>query len=382
MRVALVSEYYYPDLGGMPEHVYHLATELSRRGHEVVVITTAFPDAPHLLPATPPPFSVVRLGRACGALIENGSVSRAAIGLGLHRQLSALFARRRFDIIHVHAPIFPTLALLAIHCAPQDARLLGTLHTHFADSRVLRLLRRPLQRYLDALDGLIAVSASALESVRRVGFSCDAAIIPNGVDLDYWSGGRKLPQYADSRLNLLVQARLEPRNHVGTVLKALRLLPPQARDFVRLIVVGDGPERQRLAAESAGLPVAFVGPQLDRRPDFAATSGIYCFTAAIASHPMSLLEGMAAGLPVLAHDIDGVRQLIRDGVEGFVLPLDDGAAYAAALLRLLTDPAQRAEMGRAARRRAAAFSWDRVATTVESFYCALTRAQSERHISR
>jgi phosphatidylinositol alpha-mannosyltransferase len=381
LRVALVSDYYYPDLGGMPEHVHHLAVELSRRGHAITVITTAFPEAPPLRPSAATSFEVVRIGRASGALITNGSVARAAVGWNLHGELSALFSRRGFDVIHVHAPIFPTLALLAIRCAPEASRLVGTLHSHFSESRLLRLLRGPLQRYLDALDGLIAVSDSALDSMRRVGFRCDAAIIPNGVAISDWKSGRRLPAFDDGCQNLLLQARLEPRNHVGTVLSALRRLSPELRAAARLIVVGDGPERTRLLQESAGLRVSFVGPQLSQRPDFAATSDVYCFTAAIASHPISLLEGMAAGLPVLAHDIDGVRELVTDGHEGFVLPLSDPAAYATALSRLLADARLRAAMGRAAALRAAAFSWQRVAGAVENFYreviAATSRARSE-----
>jgi glycosyltransferase involved in cell wall biosynthesis len=304
-------------------------------------------------------------------------VSRAAVGLRLKKQLTALFAARRFDVIHVHAPIFPTLALLGIACAPSTARLVGTLHTHFQDSRALRLFRRPLQRYLDALDGIIAVSDTALASMRRIGFACDATIIPNGVPLPYWRSGARLDEFSDGKCNLLVQARLEPRNHVGTVLSALRRLPEQQRQKVRLLIVGDGPEKTRLLQEAAGLSAVFLGPQLCRRPDFAASSDIYCFTAAIASHPMSLLEGMAAGLPVLAHDIAGVKGLLRDGIEGFVLPLGDAPAYAAALSRLVADDALRLRMGRAAALRAAEFGWDRVAAAVEEFYFEVIRARSE-----
>ncbi len=97
---------------------------------------------------------------------------------------------------------------------------------------------------------------------------------------------------------------------------------------------------------------------------------------------MSLLEGMAAGRPVLAHDIAGVPELVQDGVEGFVLPLHDPAAYAARLGCLLTDPTLRKRMGQAARQRAAAFGWDRVADAVESFYNELTHARNERRSAR
>lgn len=391
----------------MPEHVHHLALELARRGHAVTVITTAFATAQEPAVALPPtgaasrskdpaplrslmgaagagparresaaalPFEVVRLGRASGAIIANGSVSRAAVGLGLGAAMRRLLRERGFDVIHVHAPIFPTLALLAIRCAPPSARLVGTLHTHFEDSQLLRLLRRPLQRYLDALDGVIAVSDTALSCMRRLGFACEGEIIPNGVDLAYWQAGRALPDWHDGAVHLIAQARLEPRNHIGTIIEALRLLDQRAAPEaprLRLLVLGEGPQRPALAAQGAGLPVHFAGAVLAARADFVATSDVYCFTAAIASHPMALLEGMAAGRPVLAHDIAGVRQLITDGVEGFVLPLGEPRAYAAALSRLAADRDLRRRLGAAAQARVAAFSWPRVAAQIEVFYRAL-----------
>ncbi len=371
LRVALVSDYYYPDLGGMQEHVHNLALQLTQRGHAVTVITTTF-AAPLLPPGASLPFEVVRLGRASGAIIANGSVSRAAVGLGLGTAMRRLLHERRFDVIHVHAPIFPTLSLLAIRCAPPEALLIGTLHTHFDDSQLLRLLRWPLQRYLDALDGLIAVSDTAVTCMRRLGFACEATIIPNGVDLTYWQAGAALGAWRDGQVNLIAQARLEPRNHLGTIIAALRLLADRdpGAPVPRLLVLGEGPQRPELERQSAGLPVHFAGAVLGERADFVATSDIYCFTAAIASHPMALLEGMAAGRPVLAHDIAGVRLLISDGVEGFVLPLDDAPAYAAALHRLVADPALRATMGAAAQARVAAFAWPLIAGQIESFYLA------------
>ena len=99
LRVALVSEYYYPDIGGMPEHVHQLGRSLVARGHSVTLITTEFPGHVELPVETP--FEVVRLGRASPPLITNGSLSLAAVGWGLRRRLRRLFVERRFDVIHV-----------------------------------------------------------------------------------------------------------------------------------------------------------------------------------------------------------------------------------------------------------------------------------------
>lgn len=365
MRIALVSEPYYPDLGGMPEHVHNLGIQLVRRGHEVTLYTTAYPQAPALAPLQTP-YRVVRLGRATSHIVSNGSQHHVAIGLRLRAQLAGHFAQQQPDVIHLHGPIFPTLALLAMHCAPPTSRLVGTLHTHFDDSRILRLFRRPLQRYLNALDGMIAVSDSALRSLLRVGFSCRATRIENGVDLDYWGGGAPVAAYRDGRFNVLVQTRLEPRNDVATLIDAMRRLPdPQS---VRLLVVGSGPQKERLATQAAGLDVHFLGPQLAARADLAASCDAYFFAATIASHPMSLLEGMAAARPILAYDIEGVRELVSPGQQGVVVAPGDAAALSRALATLRADPALRGRMGQAARRQTEAFGWEAISARVLTFY--------------
>lgn len=366
MRVALVSEYYYPDIGGMPEHVHQLGRSLAALGHSVTVITTELPGNVDLPLETP--FEVVRLGRASPPLITNGSLSLAAVGFGLRRRLSRLFAERRFDVIHVHAPIFPTLALLAIACAPAESALVGTLHTHFIDSSVLRFFRTPLQRYLDALDGLIAVSDTALESMQRIGFRCDAEIIPNGVDLDGWRSGRRIPSLrGQADLVLLSQARLEPRNRIETVIAAQRLLHDDGHKL-RFQILGEGPRRRELAIQAAGLDTVFAGAVVAARADYAASADVFCFTAEIASHPMSLIEGMAAGLPIVAHPIAGVRELIRDGVDGLLVPLGDVVGYARALRLLGQSPTLRQNLAHMAQQRVAPFGWPQIAARIEATY--------------
>lgn len=365
LNVALVSEYYYPDVGGMPEHVHHLGKTLCDRGHRVTVVTTVFPgqvDAPAV------PYQIVRLGRACPPLLLNGSVCRAAVGLSLRASLRRLFARERFSVIHLHAPIFPTLSLLAIANAPPETALVGTLHTHLTESRGLRLFRAPLQRYLDALDDVIAVSDTAAESLGRLGFRVNAEIIPNGVDLASWQAGRRdLQLRQDASFCLLAQARLEPRNRVETVVSALRVRQLEGRP-ARLWVLGEGPCRQKLQQRAAGLDVNFFGRVVEARKHFAASADAFCFTADLASFPMSLIEGMAAGLPVIAHPIPGVRELVTHRENGLLVPVGDVQAYAQAVGALQDNETLRRDLGQAAQRRVAALDWSHIAARIEKRY--------------
>jgi len=106
LRIALVTEYYYPHLGGVCEHVHFFAREARRRGHHVDVITSHIPGAeeqPH----------VIRLGRS-QPVYANGSQARVTLGWNLRRDVRRTLRQGRYDVVHVHSPLTPILPILAI----------------------------------------------------------------------------------------------------------------------------------------------------------------------------------------------------------------------------------------------------------------------------
>jgi phosphatidylinositol alpha-mannosyltransferase len=358
VKVALVSEYYYPDVGGMPECVHNLARGLRARGHEAVILTGDFGSEDFDMDR---PARVVRLGKSA-VFYANGSVSRASVGWRLGARMREVLEDERFDVIHVHGPLFPTLPYLAIKHAPERSRLLGTLHTYFEQSTILKIIGGVVSGYLDALDGVTAVSDNAGRSVQRHFSQCRYRVIPNGVDLDWCAGGRRLPELDDDRVNFLFLGRLEPRNEVPRLLaayaEARRKGPP-----MRLILVGDGPERkelERMVPADCRDEVVFAGTVLGGRPDYFASADVYCFTTRIGALPISLLEGMAAGLPVIAPGIEPVRKLLTDGVQGRVLPVDRPERLAEAMIELASDEEARHLMGRAARAAVEPLAWPKV----------------------
>src|SRR6476469_2048026 len=97
LRIALVTEYYYPHLGGICEHVHFFAREARRSGHQVDIITSHLPGAR-------PEQTVIRIGTR-QPIYATGSQARITIGIGLRRQLRRVLKQGRYDIVHVHSPL-------------------------------------------------------------------------------------------------------------------------------------------------------------------------------------------------------------------------------------------------------------------------------------
>ncbi|HEX9402702.1 MAG TPA: glycosyltransferase family 4 protein [Anaeromyxobacter sp.] len=370
MRIGIVTEYYEPSVGGIQEHVRHFAREAHRLGHRVTVVTSEMPDVAEGARPSPDPDgpAVVRVGRSF-PLYNNGGVGRVTGGARLSGVVRDLLRAARFDVVHVHAPLTPVLPLLAIHHA--TGPVVGTFHTHFHPGLAFRLAGRLLQRYLDRLDAAIAVSRACLAPLEGR-LRAEFRIVPNGVDADRFGRGRRLSHLDDGKLNVLWVGRLEPRNGLDRMLAAFAL----ARRTVdaRLLVLGDGPllprYRARVPPELAD-DVQFVGRIVDERPDWYATAHVYCAPTRIASFGVTLLEAMAAGTPVLASDIDGFREVLHSGSEGELLPPDDPAAWARAIIRIARDPARAAAYGMAGRRTAQRYAWPVVAREVLGIYRAV-----------
>lgn len=360
MRIALVTEYYRPTLGGVQEHVFHFAREARRLGHSVTVVTSQVPD----LPADEGETGVVRVGRSL-CVEANGSVGRVTVGAGVGRTLRQLLTKARFDVVHVHAPLAPVLPVLANRAT--SLPLVGTYHTNFPPSRLMRLARGVCQRLVDRVDAHVAVSGVCIRALSPY-VSARYQIIPNGVDCASWAAGRRMPEVSGGRPVVLFVGRLEPRAGLDRLLAAWP--PVKARHDPVLLVVGDGPERGRYEAlaRAAGAQARFVGARWADRPDFFASADVLVCPTAIASFGVTLLEGMAAGLPIVASDIDGFREVLTHGREGLLVDTTDPEALSQAVVMLLEAPGRRAALGAEGRRTAARYDWSRLACEVLDVY--------------
>ena len=371
LSIGIVSEYYYPLLGGISEHVHHTALQFTRMGHRVQVVTSQprrSHDAPFERDEDRQPFDIVRLGRSL-AIPWNGSVTNVTVGFSrLWRQLRRTMAEGRYDIVHVHSPLVFTLPPLAILASPGPS--VATFHSYFDRTPIYDAIKGLLQtQFLDRLSGQIAVSQSCVRAMAPY-FRVAPRIIPNGIDVDLFTpAAPRIPEYDDGRLNLLFLSRFEPRNGLDLMLRAFAIVRRQVPG-VRLIVVGDGPRRPdytRMAAREFGDDVRIVGPMLHERPSYYATADLYCAPISKASFGMTLLEAMASGRPIVATSNDGYPDLLGPE-EGVLVPPRDHLVFADAIIDLLRDPERRERMGRAGRDKALGYNWPTVAERLVSYY--------------
>lgn len=358
MRIALVTEYYYPHLGGVVEHVHHFAQELRRRGHHADIITSEIPGA---LPAP----NVIRLGRSVPWYI-NGSQSRITVGGSLRAHMRRVLREGNYDVVHVHSPLTPVLPLLAVEEA--DVPVVGTFHTYFDSSVGYRMLRGFFQRRLEMLSAAVAVSQSTIVALERY-FDADWQIIPNGVSTGLFNPHASRPAaIPDDVPTVLFLGRFDPRNGLPVLIDAFRRVRGRGRR-ARLVVVGDGPLRSRYRGRAAGHPdIHFVGSALDGRPGYYAHSAIYACPTTKASFGITLLESMACGTPIVCSDILGFRDVVQHGREAWMVPSGDVDALANALVHLLDDEPMRRRLGAAGYDTAQRYDWSGVTDQVLSVY--------------
>ncbi|MEP6690252.1 MAG: glycosyltransferase family 4 protein [Gemmatimonadaceae bacterium] len=361
LRIALVTEYYYPHLGGVCEHVHYFAREARSRGHHVDIITSNIPGAelsPH----------VIRLGRS-QPVYANGSQARITIGLGLRKQMRDVLRRGRYDIVHVHAPLTPVLPLLAVEEA--DCAVVGTFHTYFDKSVTYTIGRKYFQDRLNRLDAAIAVSDAAIAANERY-FDADWIVIPNGIDVDAFSPDAPPPPDIRTDVpSILFLGRFDPRNGLATLIDAFKRVRGRKRQ-AQLVVVGGGPLAEHYLRMAGGDPdIKFVGKVLDGRPSYYAHSTMYACPTTKASFGITLLEAMACATPIVCSDIPGFRDVVQHGREALMVPCGDRDALASSLVKLLDDESLCRQLGDEGRVRSMAYSWPRVADTVLDVYARL-----------
>jgi phosphatidylinositol alpha-mannosyltransferase len=251
----------------------------------------------------------------------------------------------------------------------------GTFHAaRESGARLYVYTRRLLKSAFRRLDGKIAVSQAAARLIQP-NFPGYYNIIPNGVDIERFSAPSPvLPELDDGMFNILFVGRLEKRKGLSYLLRAFARVKATRND-ARLVVVGGYDARQKEAyqrwVDEGGLrDVEFIGfVPLEMLPRYHHSASVFCApNTGNESQGIVLLEAMAAGLPVVASNIEGFAGVITHGAEGLLVRPRDSEALAAALLEVAGDGDLARTMGANGSERAQHYSWERVSQRVLSYY--------------
>jgi phosphatidyl-myo-inositol alpha-mannosyltransferase len=360
VRIALVSPYDLTVPGGVQSHVRHLAAQLRATGDQVVLLGPG-DDPGHL-----------GLGGSV-AVPFNGSVAPIALAPSAAARTRRLLARLQPDVVHVHEPLVPLAGITAALASP--APVVATFHAWSDDARLYRLARALGRRVLDRAAVAVAVSpAAAAYHGAALGVAPDRfRIVPNGVEVDRFQAALPLERVVDpARETLLFVGRLERRKGLEPLVRAFLRLRAD-RPGLRLLVVGEGPERDRcraLVPAELHDDVVFLGRVPDAElPGCYRAADVYVSPALGGeSFGIVLLEAMAAGAAVVASDLPGYRSVVDHRRTGLLVPPGEPVALAAAIGQLLDDPVRRAALATAGRRAASDYDWSVVTATLRGLY--------------
>jgi glycosyltransferase involved in cell wall biosynthesis len=223
--------------------------------------------------------------------------------------------------------------------------------------------------------------------LRKLGVDSPVEILPNGVDLSPIRSVKDPISRADLGFSekdviLIYTGRLGPEKNLAFLLRSFAGTA-KAYDHVGLLIVGDGPERDNLEDRTQYMGIAdrvhFTGmvPYKDL-PRYLASADAFVTASVTEVHPLSVIEAMAAGLPVLGIQSPGVSDTVEDEVTGLIAPEPDLAIFTALMVRFVTDHECREKMGQLAREEANEYAIERIVPVLVEKYEKLIHQSSER----
>jgi glycosyltransferase involved in cell wall biosynthesis len=354
-----------PTLGGAQAVLHQLCRRLVGLGHRPLVVA--------------PPAREPCVDRSLGyPVVRHRRQWSKRFGVrAILPRLLALHARHRFDLVHCHA------AYPQAYVAESLRRLRGipfVVRPHGADVLPGEAIRRSprlesrMRRALGAADAVIAQGESLRDVIMELGVDRERiTIINNGVDLAAFAAAEPFPH---PRPYILGFGSLVPHKGFDLLVEAYARLHGPPLD---LLIAGDGAEGAALTAQAARLGIGdrvrLLGPVTGERKVSLYRSAAF-FVCPSRREPFAnvILEALASGLPVVATDIGGNREIVRPEVNGLLCQPESAAALAAAMERLLADSPLVARLREAAVPSVAGHDWPRVAERYLEVYRSVVAA--------
>ena len=211
----------------------------------------------------------------------------------------------------------------------------------------------------------------------KVGVKTDIEVVPNGVDISPFHQqiqpiDRSEYGFNSEHVLLVYIGRLGPEKNLPFLIRAFNGAA-QAYDNIRLLIVGDGPERENLKDLVRHMPISdrvhFTGfVDYKNIPAYLTSADIFVTASVSEVHPLSVIEAMGAGLPILGIESPGVGDTVNDGEDGFVVKEKDIAAFTAKMIRLASDADLREKMSLAAKSTSNKYDYKRTTQQMYELY--------------
>lgn len=357
MRIAMLCDLYKPYISGVTNHISLLKKVFEKSGHEVFVFTFGDEDYDD---------DEANVIRSSGFPLPVPS-SKMEFHLNLRYSTNAQNMIQSMDILHAHHPFLS--GQLALHYGRlANKPVVFTNHTRYdlyykaylpwmPEALGESFLRSYMPSFCQDCDMVIAPSEGMHKVLMHLGVHSPIEVVPNGVDLQpilqtCTPFDRHVLDFSEKNVVLIFVGRLGPEKNLPFLLRSFAGVI-QAFENVRLLVIGDGPEYENLEdrVKLMGIEefVKFTGMvPYNEIPAYLIMADAFVTASVTEVHPLTIIEAMAASLPVLGIDSPGVGDTIIDGETGF-LSSDDIATFTAKMIRLVTDEKLRKHMAEKAK---------------------------------
>jgi phosphatidylinositol alpha-mannosyltransferase len=367
VKVGIVVPFSWSFWGAVVEHAELQASALEALGHDVRLIMGNDPPGqftrvlhPRVGRHEDPPSNLIPVGRSV-IVPANGSLPNIVLSPRTYGRIRRALERERFDVLHLHEPMAPAICTAALVLARTP--LVATFHAS-GDLGWMRF-GKPLWGFLvDRIDWRIAVSERARASQQRW-LPGEYEVIPNGVLVP------ESARMAEREHRIVFAGRQEPRKGLHVLLRAWPEI--RRRTGLRLTVAGADPLAvrlllTRLRVSDEGIDIVGFLRQEELTETLLGAKALVAPSLGQESFGMVLTRAFACGLPAVASDIPGYREVL-DAAASLAVAPDDPAALVEAVCELVSDEPRRVSMGEAARELAIdRYSWPGIARRLEGVY--------------
>lgn len=393
MRILMVSDVYFPRVNGVSTSIRTFRDDLGQLGHACTLVAPAYPASALTVPDDE---RLVRVrSRAVPRDPEDRMMSRAAL-----RAATAAIRPGDVDIVHVQTPFIAHYAGLEL-ARRLRVPVVESYHTYFEHylyhyvpalpaAWLKALARRFTVSQCHAVDAVISPSRAMADALRAYGVRTRIEVLPTGLDAGRFNPGQRSRfrgrhGIAADRPVALFVGRVAHEKNIDFLIQLLPALRERVPD-VLFVLAGEGPAaghcRALVQQLGLGASVLFVG-NMDRDTellDCYAAADVFAFASRTETQGLVLIEALAQGTPVVSTAVMGTAEVLG-GARGAVVVPEERDAFVAALARVLTNPAERAELARHARDDAARWSSAIMARRLADLYESVTAGRAVTQLS-